>query len=172
MAVVRPSGSESNLSLTVTAAVLLSELGGQSNQNWSGGDEKMDALLGLALNLMMPYKRRVGCDPPRHPSLPLSCPCFPLFPSSYVGRLTVFGRAGRAVEGLINAIFVRTLLRWPERPVTNRIENTPFLQIGLTGRLYSCGAKRAIYRSCNVTEMQVVMVYHYSTKRQAAFTLC
>lgn len=59
---------------TVTASVFLSELGGQSNQNGSGGDEKMDVPQSLALNLTTLYKKREGCDPPLHPSPPLSCP--------------------------------------------------------------------------------------------------
>lgn len=74
MAMVRPFGSDSNLSLTLTASVFLSELGGQGNLNRGGGDEKMDAPQGLALNLTTLYKKRVGRNVPLHPSLPLSCP--------------------------------------------------------------------------------------------------
>ncbi len=156
MAVVRPFGSESDLSLTVTASVFLSELAGQGNQNGSGGDEKTDAPPGLALNLTTLYKKRVGRDLPLHPSLPLSCPLCLWSRQPKWGIWVCLGRrrvGGQAVEGLINVIFVRALLRWPEHPVTNSIENTPFLQIGLTGRLCSYGWKRAIYRISNVTEV-------------------
>lgn len=62
---------------TVTASVFLSELGGQSNQNGSGGDEKMDVPQSLALNLTTLYKKRAGCDL-QHPLPPLSCPRLPL----------------------------------------------------------------------------------------------
>jgi len=121
----------------VTATVLLSELRGQGNQNGSGWDEKTDALLSFALNLMMPYKKRVSCCPTRCPTLPQSCPVCLWSRHHVQGVWLFFWWVWEAVEGLINAIFVKLLLRWHEHPVTNRIENTSLLQIGLTGRLCS-----------------------------------
>lgn len=158
MAVVRPSGWESNLSLSVTASVFLSELGGQGNQNGSGGDEKMDAPQSHALNLTMPYKKRVGCDLPHYPSPTLSCPvCLRSHhPKWDVWLCLGRRREGQVLEGLINAIFVRVRLRWPEHPVTNRIKNTPSLHIGLTRRLCSHNSKRAIYSNSDVTRVQMV----------------
>lgn len=138
--------AQSQPSLTVTASVFLSELVGQCNQNGSGGDEKMDAPQGLTLNLTTLNKKRVDCDLPLHLLLTLSCP-FCLWSRNPEWGISLWRR------GLINAIFVGTLLRWPEQLVTNRIENTPFLQIGFTERLCSYGLKRGIYRISDVTEV-------------------
>ncbi len=151
MALVRPFGSESDLSSTVTASVFLSELVGQGNQNGSGGDEKMDALPGLALNLTTLNKKKGGRDLSLHLSLPLSCPV--CLRSRHPEWGVWLWRRARHVDRLINAIFVTALLRWPKHPVTNRIENTPITQIGLTGRLCSYGSKRAIYSISDVTEV-------------------
>lgn len=152
MAVVGPFGSQSTLSLTLTASVFLSDLVGRGNQNGSGVDEKMDAPPGFALNLTTLYKKRVGRNLPLHPSLPLPCPVC-LWSRHPRWGIWLWRRAGHALEGLINAIFVRVLLRWPAHPVTNGIKNTPFLQIGLTGRLRSYCSKRDIYRISDVTEV-------------------
>lgn len=81
---VRPFGSESNLFLTVTASVFLSELVGPSNHNGSSGDEKADAPPGLALNLMTLYKGK-SWPRPAAPSLaPTVLPRLPRIPSSSV----------------------------------------------------------------------------------------
>lgn len=66
-------GSEWKLSTTVTASVFLSELVGQGNQNGSGGDEKMDAPPGLALNLTRPYKKRPATPSPAAAASRLLC---------------------------------------------------------------------------------------------------
>lgn len=111
MAVVRPFGSESNLSLTVTASVFLSELAGRGNHTGSGGDEKMDAPPGRALNLTTLYKKRESAATCR--SIPHSH-CLAMFASDPVipsEASDCLRRKGQAMEGLINAIFVRALLR-------------------------------------------------------------
>lgn len=93
---------------SVTASVFLSELVGQGNQNGSGGDEKMDAPPGLALNLTTLYKKTAGRGLPLHPSA--RSHCLALFASDPVILSEAsdgWRRAGQVVEGLINAIFVR-----------------------------------------------------------------
>lgn len=86
--------------------------------------------------------------------------------------LTVFGqwKAGQAVEGQINDIFVRGFLKWQECPVTNTIKHTPSLEIGLMGRICSYGSKKATYGSNDVAEVKKLMYCHLSSLHLIKYT--